>query len=381
MDALVRASPATNPSRPILPHLRYVPPPREAKLDPHEERLNRWLQEETARHPEVAASELLVRGVAGCSPLVAREALARGSADANGSSSDVPSWEDVVTALRGLAAPLETGAWGPSIARRDAIPVDYAPYRLTQFPDAEIVPFDSMSAAIRAADARPVTTRPFDLLKKPLLSALEERSEQARRKRGSLERTLADAEQADELRLAGEAILASVNAIEPGSSALQWDGRRIDLYPTLSPIENADSYFRRYASARDARRVVPPLLAEVEAELEHLDELALHVRLAASQRDLSALRAELTSGGILRDRSPSKPGKKPGKSKTPASSGLYRTVSVNGAHILVGASAVGNDTCARGAYRLPRSIYSPRHAWPHRTARLATPAKWKWITR
>jgi predicted ribosome quality control (RQC) complex YloA/Tae2 family protein len=203
-----------------------------------------------------------------------------------------------------------------------------------------------------------VTTRPFDLLKKPLLSALEERSEQARRKRGSLERTLADAEQADELRLAGEAILASVNAIEPGSSALQWDGRRIDLYPTLSPIENADSYFRRYASARDARRVVPPLLAEVEAELEHLDELALHVRLAASQRDLSALRAELTSGGILRDRSPSKPGKKPGKSKTPASSGLYRTVSVNGAHILVGASAVGNDTVT---FRLAK----PDDLWLH----------------
>jgi predicted ribosome quality control (RQC) complex YloA/Tae2 family protein len=283
---------------------------------------------------------VLVRRIAGCSPLLAREALVRSAVEADTPASGV-SWDTVVTALRTLTTPLETHEWAPSVAERDGAPLEYAPYRLTQFPDAAIIPFETMSGAIRASDARPVRVQAFDLLKKPLLRALAERSEQARRKRGSLERTLSDAEQADELRSAGEAILASAHAIEPGASALQWEGRRIDLYPTLSAIENAEAYFRRYTAARDARRVVPPLLADVEAEIEHLDELALHVGLAASQRDIATLRAELENEGILRERSPAKGGRTK-KAKTP--SGLYRTVSIDGAQVLMGASAVGNDT-------------------------------------
>jgi len=341
MDALVRAPPSMNPRRPILPHLRYVAPPREAKLDPIDDRLVRSLEDEARRHPEMAASDLLVRGVAGCSPLAAREALARVAAATDATASAV-SWTDVVDALRVLVASVETRLWEPSVAQRDGLPIDYAPYRLTQFPAAEVVAFGSISEAIRAVEARPISAQPFDLLKQPLPRALEERAEQARRKRSSLERTLAEATQADDLREAGEAILASAHALEPGASALDWDGRRIDLYPTLSPAENAQSYFRRYANARDARKVVPPLLAGVEAELEYLDELALHVRLAASQSDIAALRAELQMAGILRDDHGRPRG--PKRDKLKARSGLYRTVSVDTAQVLVGASALGNET-------------------------------------
>ena len=355
MDALVRAPPSTNPSRPILPHLRYVAPPRETKLDPLDDHVVRSLEDETRRHPEMAASDLLVRGIAGCSPLAAREALARVAAATDATASAVASWTDVVDALRILVASVETRMWEPCVAQREGLPIDYAPYRLTQFRAAEVVAFDSISEAIRAVEARPVSARPFDLLKQPLLRALEERAEQARRKRSSLERTLAEAGVAEELREAGEAILASAHALEPLASALDWNGRRIDLYPTLSPAENAQSYFRRYANARDARKVVPPLLARAEAELEHLDELALHVRLAASQSDIAALRAELQMAGILRDHAQPR---SPRRDKAKASSGLYRTVSVHTAQVLVGASALGNETVT---FRLAK----PDDLWFH----------------
>jgi predicted ribosome quality control (RQC) complex YloA/Tae2 family protein len=49
MDALVRAPPATNPSRPILPHLRYVPPVRETKLDPSDDNLVGWLDDDIVK--------------------------------------------------------------------------------------------------------------------------------------------------------------------------------------------------------------------------------------------------------------------------------------------------------------------------------------------
>jgi predicted ribosome quality control (RQC) complex YloA/Tae2 family protein len=345
MDMLERVPPSVNPSRPLLPHQRYTLPPAETKIDPADP----GLAGEHARAAYVAsgpAAALLIRVVAGVSPLAAREALARAELRTNAAVRDVDSWDPIAAALRGLAAPIETGDWQPSIAFRDDQPVAFAPYRIQQHPDADIRDYDSMSEVVAVAGGPSDVARsvPFARLRRPLLDALAARAEQDRRKRGSLERSLAAADCADELREAGEAILASAHAIPEGAASLEWEGRRIDLYPTLSPVENAQSYFRQYTDARDAKRVVPPLLAEVEAELEYLDEMAMHVQTAGSEAELADVRRELEGASILR---PAKPPKQPkvkkGQSTKPPP-GPHRRLTVAGAELLVGTSALGNES-------------------------------------
>src|SRR3954454_5406117 len=107
------------------------------------------------------------------------------------------------------------------------------------------------------------------------------------------------ADRADFLREAGEAILANTAQIQEGDVSLTWQGKRIDLYPTLSAVENAQAYFRQYTDARDAKRVVPPLLEEVEAEMAYLDDMALHLEAAESERDISAIRRELEEANVV----------------------------------------------------------------------------------
>jgi predicted ribosome quality control (RQC) complex YloA/Tae2 family protein len=182
------------------------------------------------------------------------------------------------------------------------------------------------------------------MLKQPLVEAINMRLEQLRRKRGSLERSLASADRANDLREAGEAILANVSSMEPGATALEWNGRRIDLYPTLSPVQNAEAYFREYTSARDAKTTVPPLLEEVVAEIDQLAELSVHVALAERDDELKAIRAELGSLGVPLNQGKSAARTGDRKRKQEAPKGAYRRETVAGAEVLVGRSALGNET-------------------------------------
>ena len=342
MDALIRVPPAVNPSRPLLPHLRYTAPPGESKLNPEDPALAQTLRR--AGQLEGPGWRLIVQKVAGFSPLAAREVVARATGNPETPASDVQEWDSIAAAVRELLAPLGTGEWAPTVARRDGVVLDYAPYHLTQFPDADVEWYPTMSRALIEAGMRGVSGPAFERLKRPLLNALGSRLEQARRKRASLERSLASAESADELREAGEAILASAHAIQRGAPSLTWEGRRIDLYPSLSPAENAQSYFERYTSARDAKTNVPPLLEHVAGEIEHLEGMAVHVDLADSEKAINALRRELEEAGILRPAlGKKKAGRRATTKATAPSSGIHTRIRLEDGDVFVGGSAEGND--------------------------------------
>ncbi len=343
MDALVRLPRAVNAARPVLPHMRYVAPPREPKLDPLDPALAPTL-ERAAHGAAGTVSSLLIRIVDGLSPLAAREAAARAGVDAESTAAEVTRWGDVARALHELAAPIETGEWEPSIAFVGEAWRAFAPYRLQQFADATVRTYPTMSEVLELTATVRTASAPRAMLKQPLLDVINTRLEQLRRKRGSLERSLASADRAEELREAGEAILASVASIEPGATSLEWNGRRIDLYPELSPSQNAQAYFREYTAARDARTTVPPLLDDVAAAIDHLAELAVHVTLAESDDELRAIRGELTSAGLPIDRGRGTARAKDGKRKQEAAKGAYRREDVEGFDVLVGRSALGNET-------------------------------------
>ncbi len=278
------------------------------------------------------------------SPLAAREAIARAGGSAETAAAEVADWGAVASALRALAAPIDTGEWEPSIAFAGEAWRAFAPYRLQQFPDAEVRTYPTMSEVIELTATVRAASAPRAMLKQPLVEAIDTRLEQLRRKRGSLERSLASSDRAQELREAGEAILANVANIEPGATALEWNGRRIDLYPTLTPVQNADAYFREYTAARDAKTTVPPLLDEVAVEIDHLAEIAVHVALAERDDELKALRSELATLGVALGTA--KPGARSmdQKKKQEPPKGAYRRETVDGAEVLVGRSALGNDT-------------------------------------
>jgi predicted ribosome quality control (RQC) complex YloA/Tae2 family protein len=108
----------------------------------------------------------------------------------------------------------------------------------------------------------------------------------------------------------------------------------IALDPHLSPIENALEYFRRYEKAKSAAAEVPRRLAQVEAQLDYLDQLATDLALAQDQPGIAAVEVALAEAGYL-------PGAKR-RTRLPRT-GPLRVLSEEGLVMLVGRNSWQNE--------------------------------------
>jgi len=354
LDALRRAAPARNPARPILPHLRYAPPPPQSRLDP-------WATDTWDRLPELAAGqpeagtarhaptarldELLSGQLRGFSPLLGKEAAFRcsGGVDAPASGAH---WSDVRAAVMELLGPVRHAArWSPSVARHEGRVVAFAPYHLHHLePACEVADVDSISEAIElafAAAPRPTASRQANnQLARALLDAIATRRALVERRQAALARAADATGDPDELREAGQLVLAAASSIQPGQQAVEIAGRAIPLDPRQSPVANAQRYFREYRKAREATKRIPELLKRASMELAYLDDTQTLAELADDPASLRALREELRSSGVLADtpsaRGPSGRGREAGPRP-------LRVALSEGFVALIGTSARGNE--------------------------------------
>ena len=348
LDALRRAGRDKNPSRPILPHLRYTPPPRQERLNPLA--LDTWdrLRASAAASPGGTLADLLAGELAGFSPLLAREAAFRaaGRVDAAAEEAD---WTAVRAAVGELLAPInDHAAWAPSLARWQGVPIAFAAYRLRHLePRCDVEDVASISRAVAEAYAANATGTARSAgpavggqLARPLLDAISERRALVDRRRAALERSRAAAGDPDALRVAGETILAAAHSIRPGQETVELGGHTVELDPRETPVENAQRYFREYRRARDAARRVPELLQRADLELRYLDEMRALVELADDPGRVGALGEELRTAGVLKDRAPRRP--KKGRPAEPGPRPLAVPLA-DGYVALVGTSARGNE--------------------------------------
>jgi predicted ribosome quality control (RQC) complex YloA/Tae2 family protein len=361
LDALKRIPPSLSRQRPILPHMAYNPPPAVEKLNPLSHILARQLDSASRQaRPSIPLWRFLQETVMGLGPLAAREVVYRAFGDAQILVSKDTPWQQLVNALSSLLQPLETGDWTPSVVAQDGSVIHFAPYLLTQFPEAQLEKVGSVSEAVERAYTERLRLRPAESIRAPLRASLQSRLEKVRRKEESLLQALARGEKAEQLMQYGQAILANTGLIARGQTELHWEGMSIPLDPKVSPAENAQRYFKEYTKARDATREIPALLESDRLNREYLEQMLALVELAEDEVGLRTLSRELAeagdggksapsstpSGGSRSQRGQQKSTQKqrPGKTKTNQAAGtVKRFTAGDGTTILVGGSAKGNE--------------------------------------
>jgi predicted ribosome quality control (RQC) complex YloA/Tae2 family protein len=112
----------------------------------------------------------------------------------------------------------------------------------------------------------------------------------------------------EELRRQGEMILAYAHRIEPGQRELtapvgpDEPPLLIKLDPTISPVENAQRYFKRYKKAKSGAGEIPALLQRAELEMRYLDQLETDLDLAANRPEIQEVEASLAEAGYVREK-------------------------------------------------------------------------------
>lgn len=159
---------------------------------------------------------------------------------------------------------------------------------------------------------------------------------------------LQQSDDAETYRQKGDLLMAYLHQWQPGMDSITLadftTGKpvKIALEPDKNAVQNAQKFYKQHQKLKRARMAIEPLLAEVQAEIDYLEQVELAIaqidRYQNSQ-DLSALeeiRDELMQQGYLPD-----PDHR-SQNQTPITD-FYRYLSPNGWEILIGRNNRQND--------------------------------------
>jgi len=370
LEAIKRVPASVNRYRVILPQHPYVPPPPQQKEHPL------LLTAETLRavlmQSEGPLWQRIVNGVAGISPILAREIAFRATGEVE---PPLPLQPDALNRLLAAIDELlhlpQSHAWSPCVAYEgqgsERRPFAYAPYELTHLPDRE--PIESISAALNRVLEAKHALDPYQRVRERLHGLIREQMERQRLRLSALQQALASSAEGERLKRQANAILAMAWAIKPGQKELWVDPAQfgleeeapskglmcIPLNPSLSPAENAQELFRAYRKMQLAGQEVPQLIAQAEMDLAYLRQLDAEVDLAENRPQLDEIEEELKAAGYL-----------PTQGKKAKPTGRSQPLSVrskSGMLILVGRNSLQNEevTFRRGA---PDDLWLHAHGVP-----------------
>ena len=328
-------------SRPALPGQLYTPPPTQTGWPPDtltEQQMRLVLSEAP---PDAPLWRVLVDGLLGLSPQMARELVFRALGNAQAKGEHVADVAPLLETVAGFVDHLQHGGWQPCLARDQAgNPVAFAPYLLTYRTDVQLEPMESISLAVERfhGERTQTTGDQYATPRRQVASSVERAAKALRRRQEAIQRELRSPEEIARLRASGEWILALATQIIPRQTELQLPPEvafdAIALDPALSAADNAAAYFKRYRKAKRGLEMNRGRLAAVAAELAYVDQLAADLALAADRGEIDAVRSALVEAGYVRQ--PSTP------SITQAK-GPRRITSKEGYAILVGRNSRQNE--------------------------------------
>ena len=350
LDSAKRVGPQINRYRTVLPRHPYRPPPPQDKLDPR--RLTGDAVRAACRAGNATAPlwRALVGSLRACSPLLAKEVAYRATGSAETTMAETHDWSAVGATLTGLFAAAAAGSSEPHLAYDGATPVVFAPYRLTQYPDAR--PVESMSGALERFYAAVATPAPahrpgqpaVEPQRRPVQAALTAAAARLRRQERSLQQALLPAEERERLRLSGEWLLALAHEIRPGQTVLRVAGAApdggeltISLDPALAPPALAQRYFHQYQRQQRGAKVVAARLERTRLRQQAVAEALALLAAANTVAAVRRIEQEAQEEGLIPtgDRPPRRP-------PDDQAGGFDRHV-IGGLEVLVGQSRRGND--------------------------------------
>ena len=347
VDCLRRVDFEMSEQRQVLPGLFYHLPPPQGKLDPFavaEDALATLLAAQTSSKRFDA---WLLETLGGFSPLVCRELAFRLTGDLDTDLSALSPEEKAALAARLSAAlaQMQTAPPQPMLLYKDDRPWDFTCLPVTQY--GEFIrqePCDSFSQLLDrfyAARDRADSIRQSSQAIRKTVSNLHARTA---RKLDNQRRELTATHDRERLRRLGDILTANLYAVKRGQTKLRAadfydpDMKEIEipLNPAISPQQNAAKFYKDYQKAKNAEKILTEQIAKGEQELAYLASVLDALTRAESARDLQEIRAELVSGGYLRETDRKK------RMKLPPSRPM-RFASSDGFPILVGRSNRQND--------------------------------------
>ena len=338
----------TASTRQVMPGMTYELPAPQEKFDALTVTERDFLALLSV-NADMQLSKFLISKFFAFSPAVAREIAFA----ASGCTETTVGETDSALAWRAFSSVVE------KIRARDFVPfavydgergVEYAYLPLAQYAGLAHKRFDTFSELLLSYFSSKEETVGIRSYAADILRTVNNHLAREYRKIGLQKKELLDCETRDSLRKNGDLIMASLylfkknvtvaNVIdyETGETvSIPMDGR-------LTPVQNAQSYYKRYAKMKRASEALTEQIALTERKIDHLESVLDSVARASELRDLEEIRRELAETGFIKSQAVTNP-----KKKKQALSKPLTYVTTDGMTVRVGCNNLQNDALTASA--------------------------------
>ncbi|MDO5015886.1 MAG: NFACT RNA binding domain-containing protein [Eubacteriales bacterium] len=314
-DALRHIDHSVNRFREIMPARPYVAPPSQDKIDikDFQEDLPDYLDGKLVfpflrTKAAIEISRLLVKTLAGWSPLLAQDQVYRAGLDDKLHPSDLTTEQllrlsQVIakTCSRILEAKLEPAIYYQDASHKQI--VDFYSLPLAIYPERQT--FKQLSTCYETYYNLKLTQSIFAARHQALNSKLDRLARQNQRKRGLHEEDLAEGSQSELYKLYGDLLQAKIYQIAPKATEVEVENYydpdtawvTIPLDPSRSPAQNIDNYYRKYRKAKEKHKIAQEFLHQDELNEAWLANLYSLLDQAEDLSDLEAISDELSELG------------------------------------------------------------------------------------
>ncbi len=311
IDALKRVDFTMSPTRPLLPGMAYaLPPVDRIRLELTSCSAEEMVEAIVTFHGTVEKALLALSQ--GMSPLICREVVHRAFGDAPVCANELTAEQKNALATALLAVADRVRGNKPPVPflvyKKDGAPLDFSFMPITQYgldvTGREMPDFSGLlDEFYKQKDAAErMHQRSHDVLKL-LSNAVDRLTRKLQHQRQELEIS----GKREEKRLYADLINANMHLIKKGAAHAElvnyYDPDcptvRVPLDPSLSPVRNAQKYYKEYRKAKTAEEMLTKQISMGEEELRYLDSVFDSLSRATTNREVEEVREELAQTGYL----------------------------------------------------------------------------------
>lgn len=342
IDSIKRVSALVSSVREVLPGKAYFVPQTMEKAEPLE--TDRGAFVSLLQGKPMPVFKAIYTSLVGISPIMAQEICYRAGVDGEASVAALSEKEFAALAdvFAEVVSAVRDGAFKPCVAYHRGAPVEFAAVPLSVYSEGDysLKTYDSLSELVEQYYAEKDSVSRIRQKSADLRKIVQTALERNVKKYDLQLAQMKDTEKREQYRIYGELINTYGYGLEEGSKKLEAlnyytnEMVTIPLDETLTPKQNAQKYFDKYAKMKRTYEALVTLTEEVKAQIEHLESIMASLDIAQAEEDLVQIRQEMEESGYVR--------RKGGK-KEKITSKPFHYISSDGFHMYVGKNNYQNE--------------------------------------
>jgi len=348
IDSIKHVDSETSSVREVMPARPYILPPSQDKTSPEALDID-ILFNKTEEYSNTSVEKYLLNRIKGFSPLLCREICFRAGVDEKTpvSALSTHNCECLKKIMHELISQITCNNFSPCLIFEDSSlekPIDFHCMEIRQHKNIKYE--SSVSSVLDTFYSKRDYWERSRQKKSGLVKVLNTNIDRCNKKLALQQEKLREVSDREKLRLYGELITANIYNIPKNSKSVKLlnyyseenEYIEVPLDENLSPQENAQRYFKKYAKAKSAYKYTSEQLNETLSELEYLEGVLLQLENSDSVQEIEEIKEELIEQGYVSSRKKANQKKKNDKVTVP-----MHFKSSEGTDIYVGKNNRQND--------------------------------------